>query len=317
MFTLHRSIARASFALVCAAFFALPASAADLVKVRAAALPIVDTAPFFAAMQQGYFTEQGLDVSIAPEYTGTVGLGGAVGGSYDIVYTNVPAALLAIQQGLDLRFISLASPMGPPDVTALVTRKGENLRTPKDFAGKAIGINGLKNLQWIVIRGWLKSGGVDPETVTLRDVPFPQMTDALKNKQVDGIFAIEPFLSADILDTTLEVAAHPFDIIKGVRPAGWVGTGDYLTKHADVVKKFMTAMAKGADWINANRGKDPFVKLVASYTKMDPARVSAMHTTAAMTAPDPNELRRLSALMKDTGLLTATYDPGTKIFVAK
>lgn len=317
MSTPQRTLARALIALLCTVFAAFPAGAADLVKVRAAALPIVDTAPFFAAMQQGFFTEQGLDVTISPEYTGTVGLGGAVGGSYDIVYTNVPSTLLGIQQGLDLRFISLASAMGPPDVTSLVTRKGENFRTAKDFNGKTIGINGLKNLQWVVIRGWLKAGGADVENVTLRDVPFPQMTDALKTKQVDGIFAIEPFLSADLLDPTLEVAAHPFDVIKGVRPAGWVVTGDYATKHPDVVKKFMVAMAKGADWVNANRGKDPFVKLVAGYTKMDPTRVATMRTTPALTAPDPNELRRLAALMKETGLLTATYDPGTKIFVAK
>jgi NitT/TauT family transport system substrate-binding protein len=207
--------------------------------------------------------------------------------------------------------------MGPPDVTALVVRKGENLKTAKDFNGKTIGINGLKSLQWMVMRGWLKAGGADLDSVTLRDVPFPQMTDALKTKQVDGVFAIEPFLSADLLDPTLEVAAHPFDVIKGVRPAGWVVTGDYATKHPDAIKKFMVALAKGAAWVNANRGKDAFVKLVAGYTKMDPARVEAMRTTPALTAPDPNELRRLAGLMKDTGLLDATYDPGTKIYVAK
>lgn len=317
MFILRRAVVHACLALTCVLMTLAPAAAADLIKVRAAALPIVDTAPFFAALQQGYFTQEGLDVSIAPEYTGTVGLSGAAGGSYDIVYTNVPSGLMAIQQGFDLRFISLASSMGPPDVTALVVRKGENLSKPKDFVGKTIGINGMKNLQWIVIRGWLKAGGVDPDSVTLRDVPFPQMTDALKNKQVDGIFAIEPFLSANRQDGSLEIAAHPFDVIKGVRPAGWVTTGDYIKTHPDVIKKFMAGMAKGAAWVNANLGKEPFIKLVASYTKMDPARVTAMQITPALTAPDGNELRRMSALMKETGLLTATYDPGTKIYVAK
>jgi NitT/TauT family transport system substrate-binding protein len=309
-------------ALACLTWLAAlvaPASsgAADLVKLRAASLPILDAAPFFAALDQGYFTAEGLDVSVAPEYTGTVGLSGAVGGSYDVVYTNVPSALLAIQQGIDLRFISLASPMGPPDVTALLTRKGDNLHAAKDFQGKSIGINGIKSLQWIVIRGWLKAGGADVDQVTIRDVPFPQMTDALKNKQVDGIFAIEPFLSADMLDPSIEVAAHPFDIIPKVRPAGWVVTADFASKHPDVVKKFMVGLDKGAQWINANRGKEAFVKLVAGYTHMDPARVSSMRTTAAMTSVDPNDLRRLAQLMHDTGLMTANYDPSSKVYIAK
>jgi NitT/TauT family transport system substrate-binding protein len=224
---------------------------------------------------------------------------------------------MAIQQGLDLRFISLGSSMGPPDVTALVVRKGDNLHGPKDFVGKTIGINGMKNLQWIVIRGWLEKGGVDPDRVTLRNVPFPQMTDALKTKQVDGIFAIEPFLSGNRQDSSLEIAAHPFDVIKGVRPAGWVATGAYIKSHPAVIKKFMAAMDKGAAWINANLHKEAFAKLVASYTKMDPSRVTAMQITAAQTAPDASDLRRMSALMKETGLLTASYDPGTKIYVPK
>jgi NitT/TauT family transport system substrate-binding protein len=318
MFSSSRSVFLGAVASVAAgASLAGAAVAADLIKLRAAALPIVDAAPLFVAIDQGYFAAEGLDVSVAPEYTGTVGLSGAVAGAYDIVYTNTPSTLVAIQQGIDLRFIGLASPIGPPDVTALMTRKGENFKTPKDFAGKSIGINGIKNLQWMIIRGWLKAGGVDPDQVTLRDVPFPQMLDALKNKQVDGIFAIEPFLSIDLQDPTIEVAGHPFDVLPRVRAAGWVATGAYVQQHPDLVKKFVTALNKGAQWVNANRSKEAFFKLVAGYTKLDPARVAQMRITQAMTDVDANDLRRVAALMRDTGLLTSTADPATKIYIAK
>jgi len=296
---------------------AAPSRAADLTKVRAAALPIVDTSPFFAALKQGYFSAEGLDVSIAPEYTGTVGLSGAVAGSYDIVYTNVPSTLAAIEHGIKLRLVALASPIGPPDITALVIRKGENLRTAKAFAGKSVGINGLRNLQWMVMRAWLKAGGIDPDQVTLRDVPFPQMADALRTKQVDGIFAIEPFLSADVHDPEMEVAAHPFDVIPRVRSAGWAVTEAYAEKNADTIKRFVAALTKGADWINANRGKPAFVELVASYTKMDPARVTQMGMPTAMASVDPNEIRRIAQLMREVGLLQGDIDASKTIFVAK
>ena len=313
----RRAALGAIASLACAPSLVPRAAGAAGEKLRAAALPISDTASFFAALDQGYFTAEGLDVSIAPEYTGTVGLSGAVAGSYDIVYTNVPSALAAIAQGIDLRFLALANPISPPDTTALLTRKGENLRSVKDFVGKSVGINGFKSLQWMVMRAWIKAGGVEPDQVTLRDVPFPQMLDALKNKQVDGIFAIEPFLSADLLDPAIDVAGHPFEVIPKVRPAGWVATGDYVTKHPDLVKKFVAGLTKGAQWINANHGKDPFIKLVAGYTKMDPARVAQMGMPPAMSTVDAGDLRRLAQMMRETGLLTATFDPATKIFVAK
>jgi NitT/TauT family transport system substrate-binding protein len=291
--------------------------AADPIKLRAAALPILDTAAFYVALDQGFFSAEGLDVTIAPEYTGTVGLSGAIAGGYDIVYTNIPSALSAIQQGIDLRFISMGNGMGPPDSTSLLVRKGENLHGPKDFAGKSIGVNGLKSLQWMVMRAWLKAGGMEPDQVTLRDVPFPQMLDALKTKQVDGIFAIEPFLSADLQDSTVDLAGKPFDVIPHVRPAAWVATGDYVQKNPQTVKLFYAGMVKGAAWINANVTSPTFVRIVSAYTKLPPARVASMKNPKAMADLDLGDLRRLAQLMRETGLLTSTADPAKNAYVAK
>jgi len=88
-------------------------------------------------------------------------------------------------------------------------RKGEGLRNGKDFDGKTIGVNDTRGLQWMYARGWVKATRGDPDTVTYRAVPFPQMIDALKSKQVDGAIPSEPFLSASRSDPALEIIANP------------------------------------------------------------------------------------------------------------
>ena len=65
------------------------------------------------------------------------------------------------------------------------------------------------NVQWLFARAWVKTTGEDPASVTDREMPVPQMLDALKARQAD---------------------------IRGMR--------------------------RGAEWVNANMGKEPFFRLV-------------------------------------------------------
>jgi NitT/TauT family transport system substrate-binding protein len=282
------------------------------------AIPIHDCAPFFAALQQGFFTAGGLDVVTEAESGGTVGIPAVVSGSYDIVYTNIPSALLAIQQGIDLRFIAGGSQLNPPDSTGLLVRRDEGLHSGKDFEGKSIGINDTRSLQWMYARGWVKATGGDPEKVTYRQVPFPQMADALKTKRVDGIIPSEPFLSLSRSDPALELIAAPGRTVfpKG-RVAGWVVTGDFTVRHPELVRAFAIGMDKGAQWVNANLNTQVYNQFIAGYTKLDAARVAALAKGPTSTRIDGNDVRRMADLMRANGVLTGGFDPATKVFVPR
>lgn len=317
-----RGIVLRSAALAVLVALVLPgvsAPAADLVKFRVNSIPIVDTAPFYAAIQEGYFTDEGLDVLTTPGTTGAVGIPGAIAGAYDVVYSNVPTALLAMQQGLDLRVIAMGSPNGPPNFATLFKRRGEPIKTGKDLAGKLVAVNDTKGLQWMFTRGWIKATGGDPEQVNYRAIPIPLMSDALRGKQVDAIFAVDPFTTADKADPAFEILGYPWfgDPKKKLRVAAWLVTGDFAQAHPDLIRKFDTAMTKGARWVNANLGKDAYVRLVSNYTKMDPARVASLSAETADTKPVGDDLRRMAQIMRDNGLLTADFDPAAKVFVPR
>jgi NitT/TauT family transport system substrate-binding protein len=292
------------------------ARAADLPRLHVGAITISDCVPFYAAMQQNYFTASGIDVVTESETGGTLGIPAVVAGAYDIVYSNMPSALQAIGQGIDLRFIAGGNTLNPPDTTGLFVRRGEGLKTGKDLEGKSMGINDTRSLQFMYARGWVKATGGDPDKVTYRAIPFPDMADAVKNKRIDSIIPSEPFFSMLRTDTTLELIANPGrTVFPNGRVAAWIVSGDFLAKHVDLVRKFLAGMQKGSDWVNANLNTPAFTQLVSNYTKLEPARVAAMGKGRTSIGISVRDVSRMYDLMRSNGLLTTTVDVPAKVFV--
>jgi NitT/TauT family transport system substrate-binding protein len=311
-----RPLLLAALALIWA--FAPAPAGAQPAKVRVSVIPILDMANFFAAVQEGYFKDEGLDVTTETnQQGGAIGIPGMVAGAYDIAYSNTPTILLAMQQGLDIRIIAGGSgnPPEPPEQAALLGRKADQIRNGKQLEGKTIAVNARNGVQWIFARAWVKATGGEPDKVTYREVPFPQMLDALKAGQADAVFAIDPFLTVGQRNPDFEIAGWPFHVVlPGIQAAAYVVTTETATKNPALVGKFLRGLGKGSDWINANIGKDPFVTVVNGYTKMDPAMIRSMPVNASQTEVDLPSLKKIEALMRENGLLTAEIGAAQKIF---
>jgi NitT/TauT family transport system substrate-binding protein len=311
-------IKRASLALLLAFSVGVPAAAQPATQVRVSTIPILDMATFFAALEQGYFKAEGLDVTTqTTQQGGSVGIPALVSGAYDIAYSNTTTIIQALQQGIDLKIIAGSSfnAKQPPEQVALMSRKADGLKTGKDMEGKSIAVNARNGVQWLFSRAWVKATGGDPDKVNYREVAFPAMIDALKNKQVDAALTIEPFLTFGQRDPDLEVMAWPFNVVApGMQAAGYVVTAETAAKRADLVNKFLSGLNKGADWVNANLGQEPYLKVVNGYTRLDPRLISALPLLKAYNNVDLRSLERMAQLMRENGLLTSQIDLASKIY---
>lgn len=92
--------------------FILPAHAQEKKTLKVSIIPISDVAPLFAAVKEGYFKQQGLEIDTAPTAGGAVGIPGLLAGAYDIVFTNVVSTVQAKAQGLPIKIIAPASAVG-------------------------------------------------------------------------------------------------------------------------------------------------------------------------------------------------------------
>jgi NitT/TauT family transport system substrate-binding protein len=294
-----------------------PAMAADLPLVRVSIVPIFAVASHFAAEKQGYFAQEGITVSTQPVQGGAVGIPGLVSGSFDVLYANSISCITALARGIDLRFIAEGAPIPekPPDPGALIIRKGENLRTGKDFEGKIIGVNAKYDIQWLVMQGWVKKTGGNVDKITYREVPLPSMLDAIRGKQVDGALVLDPFMTLGLSDPALERVAWPLSTaMPGLPTSFWVVSGTTADTKAPLIRKYQKAFLKGGAWINANLRDDAYNQLVASYTKTNPNLIAKMVASNQPLDIGVPATERLIALMKENGLLKTDIDFKSKLF---
>ena len=299
------------------AFRIAPAHAADLPLVRVSIVPIFAVAAHFAAEKQGYFAEQGIAVTTQPVQGGAVGIPGLVSGGFDVLYANSISCMTALERGIDLRFIAEGAPipLQPPDPGALLIRKGEHLKSGKDFEGKIIGVNAKYDIQWLVMQGWVKKTGGNVDKITYREVPLPSMLDAIRGKQVDGALVLDPFMTLGLSDPAFERAGWPLSTaMAGLPTSFWVVSASVAEQKKDAIRRYQTAFRKGGKWINANLRTDAYNELVASYTKTDPSLIAKMVASQQPLSVDADAALKLVVLMKANGLLKTDIDFKSKLF---
>jgi NitT/TauT family transport system substrate-binding protein len=301
---------RTLFALLVVAFCAIPAQAQEKKALKVSIIPIQDVAPLFAAIKEGYFRQQGLEIDTAPTAGGAVGIPGLLAGAYDIVFTNVVSTVQARAQGLPIRIIAPASSVGDGSQgdggAGIVVRKGEGIKGGADLAGKSLGVNTQKNIIWLYARAWVQKTGGDANKVTYREVPFPQMLDALRGKRVDAVFAVDPFVTIAKGDATLEFIASPYISVQpNLDVAQYVASEEFIAKNPETLKRFNAALQMGIGWVSKNLGSKELRELIAGYTKMNPELLAKM---APLGEPprkvDLESIRKTMVQMKAHDLLT-------------
>jgi len=290
---------------------------ADPIPIRCGIIPISGNAAYYAADKFGYFSAENLAVSSQIIRGGAAAIPAMVGGSLDIVYSNGTSIVQAIARGIDLRIVIEGTIMttAPPDPGALLKRKGDPIHTGKDVEGKTIAVNALRDVQWMFVKAWVSATGGDPEKVQIIEFGLPAMVDAIKQKKVDAALIIDPYMTVALDDPDLELLDWPMSkVFPGGPVAFFTVTPELTQQRPNDVRAFVRAYKRGAAWVNANQGKEPFIDLVAGFTGLNPDLVRRMKPVPVPADIIPATLPRLTALMRQTGLLDTNVDLRSKIF---
>src|SRR5690349_11403510 len=134
-------------AVLCSALFAgllptggsaqTPAAAPTKVVFSLDFIPLGRHAPWYAALAEGYFAKEGLDVSIIPAQ-GTAQVVQAVeAGTADIGFVDVPSVVIARASGADLRMVAVNYAKAPYAIFSLAN--GANVTQPRQLEGLNLG----------------------------------------------------------------------------------------------------------------------------------------------------------------------------------
>ena len=126
------------------------AFAADKVTLQLKWVTQAQFAGYYVALENGYYDDEGLDVTINPGGPDIAPTQVMAGGGADVTVEWMPAALKAREEGVDL--VNIAQPFKSAGMM-LTCRKDAGIRSPDDFPGKTLGVwffgNEFPFLSWM------------------------------------------------------------------------------------------------------------------------------------------------------------------------
>jgi NitT/TauT family transport system substrate-binding protein len=272
-------------------------------KLTVGIAPIAETEAVFAAQDEGFFQQNGLDVSLVR--VGMTAVSAIVGGSVAISSVPTSSFLQAADQGLDVVLVSSCGVTDPRTAksVALIARTGVAIDKPGDVAGKKIGVPGVGGLLDVLFERWLTQKGVNPDSMTRVEVQIPNTVDVLRAGSVDGIVAGEPFVSRAVNAGVGKVAANFMsDMPSGIPYSVMVSTRDWVKANPDPVAAFRKAVAAGAEFGRTQPAK--MQEINAKYTGMPLDVVRQVELPECRTVPDAKALDWLIGAMRDQHALT-------------
>ncbi len=173
-----------SGATLALALGAMPAFAADEVKLQLKWVTQAQFGGYYVAKDKGFYDEEGLDVTILPGGPDVAPPQVIAGGGADVVVEWMPAALAAREKGLPL--VNIAQPFKSSGMM-LTCWADVGIETPEDFAGHTLGVwfsgNEFPFLSWMNTLGVATDGGETGVTVLKQGFNV----DPLLQRQADCI----------------------------------------------------------------------------------------------------------------------------------
>lgn len=284
-------------------------SAGSAEEVTVGVLPIANSAPIYVGLEQGFFSDEGIDLKLVEESGGAAAVPGVVSGNFDFSFGNLVSVITARAQGIPLKAVSAAiSSTGDPgdDVSAVLVPAESSIKRPADLAGKTVAVNNLKNVGDMTISATIREDGGDPSSVEYVEMAFPDMLAALSSDRVDAVWEVEPFVTIGQKNGARAVAwnyaqAAP-DLLIGV----YFTSEEMIASNPDLVERFTSAFERSKDYSRDN--PDAVREALLSYTEIDEAVAQEMSMPVWPVALNQDDVKTVADLMRQEDLLDQNFD---------
>lgn len=244
------------------------AEAVRTIKLPMGYIPNIQYAPFYVAVDKGYFAEEGIELEFDYSFeTDGVALVGA--GELPFAVASGEQVLLARSQGLPVVYTFAWYQQFP---ISIISAPELNINEPADLRRQTIGLPGLFGANYIGLQALLFSAGLTPEDVKMDAIGFNQV-EAFATKQqniVVGYAANEPIvlnsLGFDV--TELRVADYVQLTANGILSSEMT-----IENEPELVRSMARALARGiADTIaNPDAAYTISLKFVENLADQDKA----------------------------------------------
>jgi NitT/TauT family transport system substrate-binding protein len=278
------------FAAPAAAIFAFgfgpapaPAQQPQPLKMTLFGQPAVNNDAIWMAIEKGFYKAEGLDLTYRLFPSGTTAFQSFQAGQGDIVMTgDLPSVQYFFRVKGDYRTIAVIE----RDAKGYVAVAGKNIRSPQDLAGKTIATRVGSTGSWFISE-YLTKNGVDPRTVTIKNLDTQVLPAALCGGEIAAFFIWQPIGSR-----TLEICPDK---------------AHYLTDATGYIQGYLVAGAR-PQWLASPQGKDIATRWLRATIKGREVAEKDFKAVAAYAASSLNLSEQATREQWDTNVRPIALD---------
>jgi NitT/TauT family transport system substrate-binding protein len=280
------------------------------VAITVGTLPAGDYAPLYIAQQEGYFADEGLEVTIEIIAGGAVGVTQLVSGELQFSSATWANVLAAVSQGLEIQVVREGSDSNKEGINGFLVAEGSGIESIDDLRGKSLSVNTLQSATEIQLRDCLATAGLEPGDYELVEVPFPEVGAAVTQGRIAGGLVPEPFITIGKSQglTSLFAPSVCNEDQQNSPLVNWNTSASYAAENPAVVAAFVRAMDKATELVIDD--PDVLTQILPTYTTLTPELAAAITSPSFVRDGTPNieGAELVMGLMVEYGLLDEPLD---------
>ncbi|MGH9174284.1 MAG: ABC transporter substrate-binding protein [Vicinamibacterales bacterium] len=211
-------------------------------------VPNIQFAPFYVAIEEGYYEDAGLNVTLNHHPAGADQFGALVSGQEDMLMSAGDEALIARAQGVEIVYVAEVYRKYP---VALIAPANSDIASVSDLAGKTVGIPGEYGANYIGLLALLEAAGMTKDDIEIQSVGFTQ-AQALLADQVDAIMGYLNNEPIQLQKAGMEVRTFPVSDALPIVSNGLVAMQQYLDENPEQAEAIIAATLRGVEFAIEN-----------------------------------------------------------------
>ncbi len=234
-------------------------------------------APQYAAIELGYFKEEGIDLTLVNGAGADKVMTALVSGDADIGFMGSEASIYVYQQGADdyaVNFAQLTQRAG----NFLVGRTPQENFSWQDLKGKKVLGGRAGGMPEMIFEYILKKNGLNPGTdVTIdQNIDFGLTAAAFTSSDADYTVEFEPFATGLELEGNGTVVAS-LGVDSGYVPyTAYSAKKSFIEKHPEIIQGFTNAIQRGLEYVNSHSAEEIAKTIKPQFKETDEAAIAAI-----------------------------------------
>jgi NitT/TauT family transport system substrate-binding protein len=285
--------------------------------VQVGLIPTASFFPIYVAEEHGFFEDEGLDVDVQVTSNASSVVPSVLNGQMQFGTAATPPFLVAYEKKLPVRAVVNAAGVAaadPEDTGGFLVGKDSSIDSVEDLVGKKVATNQLGSLPHVAATAILSKAGIDPKKVNFVTMPFPEMLGALKQRRVDALLTVEPFMTEAIEAGAAKNLSALYTRVyePGTTYTLVFSSQEFIEANPEVVAAFSRAVGKANELVAQN--PEVLRETLVEYGGMAEELASSVNLGEFRDGFTVEAMQDMADQMREDGFLQSPVDVSTAIW---